>query len=205
MQIIFEKFNLEFINPMLKNILITFCIPLSLLAQIPPFDSIKANPNKKNEININVYQVVFPRRISFSYERFLKKNTSVALEPILFEELGFDKSRHSYPNIESHSLKLKYIFYVNPNKNHYGFAFYPLLKYTTSFKNFPSILINEQNKKISNLSLGNGFYWKRIYKERIGFQLGADIYIVAFSRKFLYNDYKFNNTLNFSSNLNFRF
>jgi hypothetical protein len=97
------------------------------------------NSQKKNEVSLDILQLVWPKIINITYERFIHNNTSVSTNLIIFEGRGFDKSpKWFFSEIQTHSFLMRYNFYVNPNKKYQGFAFSPLVKYSTSFKDYLS-------------------------------------------------------------------
>lgn len=169
-------------------------------AQSITADSITVKSHRKNEVSFDIFQLIQNKRVKFSFERFLKNNTSISINTILFEN-----SDASYHIPHTHSVNIRYSFYVNPSKNHQGLSFSPFVKYTKSFKDYPTSISEYQNRKISSIGFGNGLHWKYIFKNKIGFQIGADVYANFIRRKVGPIELNFENDLNLNCNLNYRF
>lgn len=174
-------------------------------AQSITADSITVKSQKKNEVSLDIFQLIEHKRFNFAYERFLKNNTSFSINAIVFENLGYNKSQSWVGDTETHSIQARYVFYVNPKKNHQGFSFSPLVRYIRSFKDYSTPISENLNKKISNIGFGNGVHWKYILKNKVGFQIGADMYAIFISKKFVSRNFNFDNDLILNCNLNYRF
>jgi hypothetical protein len=189
---------------MLKNLLLLL-LSLNFAKAQTFFTDSTIVKSKKNEVSLDILQLLWPKRINFTFERMLSKNTSISVNPIFFESWGYDNSRKwSLSNIETHSIQMRINFYTNPKKNHYGFAFFPSLKYSTSFEDYP-IISGYRNNKISDLYIGNGIQWKYIFRDKLGFNLGADIHMAIYSKKYRNWNIMYGNHLNLNTNFNYRF
>ncbi|WP_370390567.1 hypothetical protein [uncultured Winogradskyella sp.] len=83
---------------------------------------------RKNEISVNLLDMVVAGTIGLNYERIFNNNQSLFIGANLFDTYGY----YDVGTIEDNSafsLRAAYLVYFSNDKDHHGFFFYPQLKF----------------------------------------------------------------------------
>ncbi len=161
---------------------IYFLMALSCLSLIYSAQELNENDfDKKNEIKMNVLDLVAAGSLGISYERFLKNNQSVSADVYLFDHFAYyDIASYDDYNSDAYSLKLAYNFYFSKNKEFKGFNFYPLMRFHSGKIKFEDVYFDgttekyEQNTGSFLMGFGLGYKW-RMLNDRFTLGLNAEL------------------------------
>lgn len=145
-------------------------------------DSLKTKV-KKNEIAVNVFELVLARIIPITYERFIDSNQSITVKTFLFDK--------HYTEFNSNniyiSLQAQYNFYFSEKKKNAGFSFSPFFKFTKGKYHYGEgygyydnngvyqLRFNKAILDVNGAILGFGLGYKLLWKDKISLNFITDI------------------------------
>lgn len=139
----------------------------------------------KNEMTINLLDLIVAGTLNLEYERFLPKQQSVLLSVNLFDTYGYYDVGYIDTN-KAFSVQGAYRFYFSSKDNYSGFYFYPLAKlrwgeltigdsYYLIDENGDETISSDYSYDIDGLGIGFGLGHTWLIKDKITFNINGQV------------------------------
>ncbi len=115
----------------MKHYFILVLLATSLLGFGQQTDFNEEHFDKKNEVRINIFDLVVAGSLGVGYERYFDNNQSISADLYFFDHFNYYDIGYDDYKSEAFSLKLAYNFYFSKKKIHKGFVFYPFMRFRT--------------------------------------------------------------------------
>lgn len=170
-----------------------------------------SNTLAKNEISVNLLDLVLAGTLGVNYERLFDNNQSLFIGANVFDTYGYYDAGYIEDN-SAFSLEAAFLIYFSKEKDHHGFFFYPQLKLRTGeittddYYYYDIATETDVNEEfiydIGGASAGFGIGHKWVFNNKITLMLNGDI---ARNLGNLDDDYLDNIEVRFSVNFGYRF
>ncbi|MCA0152178.1 hypothetical protein [Winogradskyella vincentii] len=170
-----------------------------------------SNTLAKNEISVNLLDLVVAGTLGVNYERLFDNNQSLLIGANFFDTYGYYDAGYIEDN-SAFSLEAAFLIYFSKEKDHHGFFFYPQLKFRTGeitvddyyyYDIATETDVNEEyTYDIGGASAGFGIGHKWVFNNKITLMLNGDI---ARNLGNFDDDYLDNIEVRFSVNFGYRF
>lgn len=194
----------------MKKLLSTVLFILVLLNTNAQEDK-NSNTLAKNEISVNLLDLVLAGTLGVNYERLFDNNQSLFIGANVFDTYGYYDAGYIEDN-SAFSLKAAFLIYFSKEKDHHGFFFYPQLKLRTGeittddYYYYDIATETDVNEEfiydIGGASAGFGIGHKWVFNNKITLMLNGDI---ARNLGNFDDDYLDNIEVRFSVNFGYRF
>lgn len=170
-----------------------------------------SNTLAKNEISVNLLDLVLAGTLGVNYERLFDNNQSLFIGANVFDTYGYYDAGYIEDN-SAFSLEAAFLIYFSKEKDHHGFFFYPKLKLRTGeittddYYYYDIATETDVNEEfiydIGGASAGFGIGHKWVFNNKITLMLNGDI---ARNLGNFDDDYLDNIEVRFSVNFGYRF
>lgn len=170
-----------------------------------------SNTLAKNEISVNLLDLVLAGTLGVNYERLFDNNQSLFIGVNVFDTYGYYDAGYIEDN-SAFSLEAAFLIYFSKEKDHHGFFFYPQLKLRTGeittddYYYYDIATETDVNEEfiydIGGASAGFGIGHKWVFNNKITLMLNGDI---ARNLGNFDDDYLDNIEVRFSVNFGYRF